>query len=235
MKHLPFLLAALLAAPVVSAQTDRMDNRADADQTDADRMGMDPQMSYQADIDRLGRDLDQLDRSMTGEMRGDYTTYRESYDELREMTSQTDMPDPVAARQSRMDYDRRYDELAGTVYRARLSSARTRADYVDAANDRIGAYDDQIRDLRTGYDTATGNARADRAQDLIGLRRQRDAYRDQVYSTRGTTRTGFDDARRRATDALTRADTDFSRARREAMTRSMDGGMDRPATDGSRM
>lgn len=210
-------LAALLAAPAASAQ-----------QTPApqpvDRMEPGYQMDYQADLHRLGRDLDRLDRSMTGDMRADYTGYRESYDQLRQATPSTDMTDPEAARQARTDYGTRYDELAGNVYRARLTSARDRADYIEAADGRVGAYDDQINAMRTRYDAATGDARADMAQDLIRLRRQRDAYRDQVYSTRGMTRSGFDDAtRQRATDTLTRSDADFMRARREAMMRSTTG------------
>lgn len=216
MKRLSLLAAALLAVPVVSAQTP-------PGRTDSDRMRMEPQMTYQADIDRLGRDLDGLNRTMTGDMRSDYTTFRQSYDQLRQMTPRTDMSDPAAARQARMDYDQRYNELAGSVYRARLMSARNRTDYIEAANDRIGAYDDQIRSVRGQYESATGDARVDMAQDLIRLRRQRDGYRDRVYSTRGMTRRGFDDAmRRQATDALTRADADFNRARRDAMMR-MDG------------
>ena len=212
-----FLLSALLAAPAVSAQTPATDRT-------MDRTAPDYQMEYQADLDRLGRDLDRLDRTMTGDMRSDYTTYRQSYDQLRQATPSMDMSDPAAARQARMDYDRRYDELAGNVYRARLMSARDRADYIGAANDRVTAYDDQIGSLRTRYDAATGDDRVDLAQDLIQLRRQRDAYRNEVFSTRGMTRSGFDDTmRRRATDTLVRADADFQRARRDAMTRSMDG------------
>ena len=201
-----FLLAALVAAPLASAQN-----------TNSTRSGsMD-----QADLERLGVDLDRLDRSTTA----DYDALRQSYDELRAVTPSTDMSDPAAARQARMDYDRRYDELSGNVYRARLSSARNRADYIRAANDRVQMYDDQIRAMRTRYDASTGDDRAMMSQDLIRLRAQRDAYRDRVFSTRGMTRSRFDDAtRRQATDALTRADADFNRARRDAMTRSANGG-----------
>ena len=221
------LLAALTAAPLASAQT-----TSTTGQTDRGAVRGDYQMTYQADIDRLGRDLDGLDRTMRGDMRGDYTSLRQSYDELRAATPRTDMSDPAAARQARTDYDQRYDELAGDVYRARLTSARDRNDYFSAANDRVGTYDGQIRDLRNWYDSTTGDERADAAQDLIRLRAQRDAYRDRVYSARGVTRSGFDDAaRRQATDALTRADADFNRARRDAMTRSMNGG----SMDGSSM
>ena len=209
------LLAALLAAPLASAQN--------TDARSADRSGS---TMDQAELERLGVDLDRLDRSMTGDMRSDYDTFRQSYDELRAVTPNTDMSDPAAARQARMDYDRRYDELAGNVYRARLNSARNRADYIEAANDRVRLYDDQINDMRMRYDAATGDARAAMAQDLIRLRAQRDAYRDRVFSTRGMTRGRFDDAtRRQSTDALTRADADFTRARRDAMTRSMNDGM----------
>ena len=114
-----FLLAALVAAPLASAQT--------TGQMDRGAMRPSYQMTYQADIDRLGRDLDGLDRTMRGDMRGDYTSLRQSYDELRAMTPRTDMSDPAAARQARMDYNQRYDQLAGDVYRARLTSARNRA------------------------------------------------------------------------------------------------------------
>lgn len=218
MKRFPLLLAALLAVPVASAQT--------SGRMDSDRM----EQAYQADLDRLGSDLDRLDRTMTGDMRADYTGYRQSYNDLRMATPQTAISDPAAVRQSRTDYDRRYDELAGNVYRARLMSARNRTDYIQAANDRVGTYDDQIQGLRMQYDAASGTARSDRARDLIQLRRQRDAYRDQVFSARGMTRTGFDDTvRRRTTDTLTRADADFTRARREVMMRPMNG------TDGSSM
>ena len=214
MTRLPLLaLAALLAVPAVSAQ-----------QTPTTRTGTDYPVDDQADLDRLGRDLDRLDRTMTGDMRSDYDTYRQSYDQLRQSTPTMDMSDPAAARQARMDYDRRYDELAGNVYRARLTSARDRNDYFDAAGSRVDDYDRQIDAMRERYDAATGDARVDMAQDLIRLRRQRDAYRDQVYSTRGTTRAGFDDAaRRRATDALSRADADFARTRREVMMGPMSG------------
>ena len=218
------LAAVVAAAPAVSAQQTTTRT--------TDPAAPDDQAEYQADLDRLGRDLDRLDRSMTGDMRSDYTTYRQSYDQLRQATPSRDMADPAAARQARMDYDARYDELAGNVYRARLMSARNRADYVQAAGDRVGVYDDQIRSMRTRYDAATGDARADMARDLIGLRRQRDAYRDQVFTTRGMTRSGFDDTvRRRATDTLSRADADFRRMRRESMSRSMDG---MAPTDGTR-
>ena len=201
-----FLLAALVAAPLASAQN-----------TNSTRSGS----MNQADLERLGVDLDRLDRSTTA----DYDALRQSYDELRSVTPSTDMSDPAAARQARMDYDRRYDELSGNVYRARLSSARNRADYIRAANDRVQMYDDQIRAMRTRYDASTGDDRARMSQDLIRLRAQRDAYRDRVFSTRGMTRSRFDDAtRRQATDALTRADADFNRARRDAMTRSANGG-----------
>ena len=201
-----FLLAALVAAPLASAQN-----------TNSTRSGS----MNQADLERLGVDLDRLDRSTTA----DYDALRQSYDELRAVTPSTDMSDPAAARQARMDYDRRYDELSGNVYRARLSSARNRADYIRAANDRVQMYDDQIRAMRTRYDASTGDDRARMSQDLIRLRAQRDAYRDRVFSTRGMTRSRFDDAtRRQATDALTRADADFNRARRDAMTRSANGG-----------
>ena len=201
-----FLLAALVAAPLASAQN-----------TNSTRSGS----MNQADLERLGVDLDRLDRSTTA----DYDALRQSYDELRAVTPSTDMSDPAAARQARMDYDRRYDELSGNVYRARLSSARNRADYIRAANDRVQVYDDQIRAMRTRYDASTGDDRAMMSQDLIRLRAQRDAYRDRVFSTRGMTRSRFDDAtRRQATDALTRADADFNRARRDAMTRSANGG-----------
>ncbi len=201
------LLAALVAAPLASAQN-----------TNSTRSGS---TMDQADFERLGVDLDRLDRSTTA----DYDALRQSYDELREVTPSTDMSDPAAARQARMDYDRRYDELSGNVYRARLSSARNRADYIRAANDRVQMYDDQIRTMRTQYDASTGDDRAMMSQNLIRLRAQRDAYRDRVYSTRGMTRSRFDDAtRRQATDALTRADADFNRARRDAMMRSANGG-----------
>ena len=207
------LLAALVAAPLASAQ--------DTDRMDPDAMPPGSQMD-QADLERLGVDLDRLDRTATGDARADYDALRQSYDELRAVTPTTDMSDPAAARRARMDYDRRYDELAGNVYRARLTSARSRSDYFGAADDRVRLYDDQINDLRTQYDAATGDDRARMAQDLIRLRAERDAYRDRVYSTRGMTRSGFDDAtRRQATDALTRADADFNRARRDAMMRSM--------------
>lgn len=203
-------LAAFVAAPVL-AQTPTDDRSA-----------------YRADLDRLGQNLDQLDRSIGDDMRADYTTYRESYDQLRTDADGTDMSDPEAAAEARMQYD----QLSNTVYRARLTSAPTRDAYLRAATDRMDAYDAQIGDLRMRYQGATGDMRSDYAQDLISLRRQRDMYRNEVYSTRGMTRSGFDDAaRRRATDALTRYDTDFNSARRDAMMRSMP----RPANGSSSM
>ncbi len=222
MKYTSLLaLAALLAVPAASAQQTRTTSQPTTGQMDRDD---DYEMDDQEDLDRLGRDLDDLDRTMTGDMRSDYDAYRQSYDELRQSTPSTDVSDPAAARQARMDYNRRYDELSGNVYRSRLMSARNRNDYVDAANRRVDDYDQQIGAVRRSYDAATGDARADMAKDLIQLRRQRDAYQNQVYSTRGMTRSGFDDAaRRRATDTLSRADADFTRARREAMMRSMNG------------
>ena len=216
MRLLLFGLAALLAAAPSAQNRTQMDRDMDA------RASMSEADRYRADLDRLGRDLDMARRSADPSMRADLDRLRSDYDALRTQADGDAMSDPAAAQRMRaerlMDLDRR-------VYQARLRSASDRDAYVRAATDRVDAYDRQIMDLRSRYRSASGDDRAMMAQDLIRLRRQRDAYRDEAYSTRGMLRSDFGGQRSSATSRLERYDTDFQSTYREASMRGMDGRM----------
>lgn len=179
--------------------------------------------SFQADLERLDREIQALDRQARTDMRADINRFRQDYDELRTTANDNAISDPVAAERMRQNNMRRYDELSRDVYQARLRSAPNRSAYLQTAMDRMDHYDRQIENFRARYNAAPANMRAEYAQDLISLRQQRDQYRDEVFGVRGMTRTGFNDtARQQATSRLTRFDTDFMSARRDAMMRSSD-------------
>lgn len=209
MRTLFLFAAALFLAAAPSAQNVTQTNAAD------DRA------SFQADLDRLEREIQMLDRQARADMRTDVTRFRQDYDELRTTANDNAISDPVAAERARQDNMRRFDDLSRNVYQARLNSAPNRSAYVQTAMDRMDHYDRQIESLRSRYSTASADERGDYARDLIRLRQQRDRYRDEVFNVRGTTRTDFSDAtRQRSTSQLTQFDSDFASARRDAMMRS---------------
>ncbi|WP_420456286.1 hypothetical protein [Rubrivirga sp.] len=183
---------------------------------------MDYRTQVRSRLDRLDRDLTTLRSSADPAMRSDVDRLRTDYDALRTEADGDAMSDPEAAAQMRSDLDQRYADLDRRVYETRLRSARTRDDYVRAATDRIDTYDRQIGDLRTRYQSATGTMRSDIARDLVRLRGQRDAYRDEAFTARGTLRSDFEGGRAAATTRLQRYDTEFNTAYREASMRGMD-------------
>ena len=205
MRTLLCLALALLAVPLAAAQDG------------------DSRTPFQADLDRLDREIQALDREARADARADLDGIVADYDDLRTTYGGDAVSDPVAADRATEDYTERYDQIAGRVYRARLDAASNRNAYARVASDRVDLYDEQIADLRTRYDAATGDDRAEYARDVIALRRQRDAYRTEAFRAR---RADFDSAtRRRTTDRLAGIDAEFRTARRDAMGR-MDGNMD---------
>lgn len=202
MRTLPLLALVLLAAPL-AAQDDPY------------------RTTFTYDLDRLEEEVQSLGREAPAALRGDLDQIVADYDDLRTAFDGDAVSDPVAVSRARSDYMDRYDRISERVYRARLESAPSRAAYARIAAARVEGYDAQIADLRTRYRAAPDADRFAAAQDLIRLRRQRDAYRDEALRAR---RTAFDDAsRRQATDRLTRLDTQFRAARRSALDR-MDNG-----------
>ncbi len=199
--------------------------------TPAQRDGMssaDYPTQYRTRLDRLGRDLTTLRSSADPAMRADVDRLQTDYDALRTEADGDAMSDPEAAARMRSDLDQRYADLDRRLYETRLRSARTRDAYTRAATGRVDAYDRQIGDLRTRYQSATGTMRSDLARDLVRLRSQRDAYRNEAYSTRGMLRSDFEGGRAAATTRLQRYDAEFNTAYREASMRGMNGqgGMD---------
>ena len=143
-----------------------------------------------------------------------------------------------ATPEQRMGVSQRYDDLNSSVAMSRMNTA-SRDDYFRQANNRIATYDRSIDAARRGFDTATGDDRAVRAQQLIGLRRQRNMYRDEVFSVRGAGRSGFDAARRNAATNLSRYDTQFRQSQRDmmrgtTMSPGQNGGMNGGTTGGMR-
>ena len=224
---LPLLIAAVLVVAPASAQTDPQTTpTTDPARADAPPTADDYRTLYQSDLDRLGQDLDEYGRSVDASARADYEALVESYDRLRTDFGSSDaaMSDPEAAQRLRQEYGQRYGELAGTVYRSRLSAAPNRDAYLRTAGQRLDQYDASVADLRGRYEQATGDERAMVARDLISLRGQRDRYQRELGSVRGTTRGGFDDAaRQQATDRLGRADAEFQSSRRDALARPTGG------------
>lgn len=202
--------------------------------TQTNRTTQDPyRTTFQADLDRLDREIQMLNREARTDMRSDLDGVTADYDDLRTTYDGDAISDPAAVARARQGYATRYDEISGRVYRARLDAAPNRSVFTQRATDRVDLYDQQINDLRTQYQSASADDRATYAQDLIRLRKQRDTYRDEVYSARGARSAEFNDAARRsATDRLSQLDADFRSARRDAMMRMY--GMD-PMTDGQMM
>lgn len=162
-----------------------------------------------SDFDRLDRDMRTLGTTP------DMTRYSQERDAIRR---DYDALGTSATPQDRMDVMNRYQGLDANVRASRMTLS-TRDAYFRMADDQIRMYDRDIEAARMGYTSATGNMRAERARDLIGLRRQRDTYRNAVYDVRGAGRTGFDAARRTAAPNLMRTDAEFRDARRESMMR----------------
>lgn len=133
--------------------------------------------------------------------------------------------DANAAMEARMNVTRRYDDLSASLSSSRMSNA-SRNEYFQMGNDRLTMYDRDIQSARMDYMNAPGDMKAEQAQKLIHLRRQRDMYRNDLYDVRGAGRSGFDAARRMASPNLSRYDTDFRNARRDMMMR---GSMGAPA------
>ena len=130
------------------------------------------------------------------------------------------------AMDARMAVMNRYEDLDATVGMSQMNLA-PRSDYFRMADSRVSMYDRDIEASRMAFSSATGDARAERAAGLIGLRRQRDQYRSSVFEVRGAGASGFDAARRSAAPTLSRYDTDFRTARRSSMRsgQRMDGRM----------
>lgn len=253
-------LTVCLAAPAV-AQNDVPQQTADpranpaapfgqtADQLRADPTGIDartvqtdqmrdarvlenPTVDNPAGADRMGTvtvgDLDRLDRDVR--TMGDDPDMQRYQQEGATIRRDYDALGTTPTPQDRMDVMNRYQALDANVRAARMNRAN-RADYFRMADDRLGMYDRDIESARADYMNETGNMRAERARDLIQLRRQRDMYRNDVFDVRGAGRSGFDDARRTAAPNLMRYDTDFRNMRHESMMRGtmtspgMNGGM----------
>ncbi len=127
--------------------------------------------------------------------------------------------------EARMGVMQRYNDLNSSVGMSRMTTAPS-SDYFRMGDERLAGYDREIATARRGFDSATGNARSERAQELIALRRQRNMYRDQIFSVRGAGRRGFESARSAASPNLSRIDTEFRQMRHDQMSR---GAMGAPA------
>ncbi len=229
------LAALLLAAPAFAQtqpRTSTADPRADpsqpfnqtADQLRADPTGIrastvTPRDAADAVVienptldDRAFVTLDRDVRSL-GES-ADAMRYRQERDALRR---EYDALGANATPEARMGVNARYQTLNSSVMASRMNTS-PRADYFRMADMRIAGYDRDIMAARRQFDAATGDARAERAAQLIRLRGQRNMYRNEIYSVRGAGRSGFEDARRMAAPNLTRYDTEF-RSGRDAMMR----------------
>ncbi len=170
---------------------------------------MDPQMDMRAGFDRLDRDVRALGSDPAA------ARYSQERDAVRR---DYDALGTAATPEQRMAVMTRYEDLDANVSASRMGMA-SRADYFRMSDARIGMYDRDLESVRMGFSSATGDDRAERAADLIRLRRQRDLYRNEVFNVRGAGQSGFDSARRTAGTTLSRVDTDFRTARRESMTR----------------
>ena len=230
MRALP-LAALLLAAPVFAQTQPRSssaDPRADpsqpfnqtADQLRADPTGISASTvrpnDFSDDVVVENPTLDArsfttLDRDLRAlGQNPDATRYSQERDALRRDYDALGA-NPTA--EARMGVMSRYQDLNASVGMARMNTA-SRTDYFRMADDRIASYDRDIMAARRQFDTATGDARAERAAELIRLRSQRNQYRNEVYSVRGAGRSGFEDARRAAAPNLMRYDTEFRTGRR---------------------
>ncbi len=244
MKLPALAVAALLAAAPALAQTrpatSTADPRADASQPASqvsDQLRPDPTgirantvtpNDYADDVvldnptlddrsfSRLDRDVRSLGTNPDAQRYGQQRdAIRRDYDALG----------TTATPEQRMGVMQRYNDLNSSVGMSRMNMA-SRNDYFRMGDDRLAAYDREITNARRGFDTATGNARSERALELIRLRRQRDMYRNEVFSVRGAGRSGFENARSMATPNLSRIDSEFRQMRRDQMMR---GTMNAPA------
>ncbi len=234
MRALP-LAALLLAAPAFAQTQPRptsADPRADPSQPfgrTADQMRADPtgiSASTVSPGDRAADDVvienptlddrsfSALDRDMHAlGQNPDAARYGQQRDALRrDYDALGATPTPEA----RMGVMTRYEDLNASVGMSRMNMA-SRDDYFRMADGRISGYDREITAARRQFDSATGDARAERAAALIRLRSQRNQYRNDVYSVRGAGRSGFEDARRTAAPSLMRYDTEFRTGRRSMM------------------
>ena len=252
-------LAVCLAAPALAQETppqQTTDPRADpaapfsqtADMMRDDPSGVDtrtvdyeagsarvlenPTLDNPAGADRMGTvtvgGLDRLDRDVRALGNDpDAMRYQQERDAIRR---DYDAMGTTATPQDRMDVGNRFEMLTSSVRAARMNRA-SRDDYFRMADDRLRMYDREVEAARMDYQNATGAMRAERARDLVRLRRQRDSYRNEVFDVRGAGRSGFEAARRSAAPNLQRYDTEFQNARRESMMRGtmgspgMNGGM----------
>ena len=237
---LPILAAAaLLAAAPALAQTrparSTADPRADASQPFnqvADQMRPDPTgistntVTPQDESDDVtlnnptldDRSFSRLDRDVRSLGNDpDAMRYGQQRDAIRR---DYDALGTTATPEARMGVMQRYEDLNSSVGMSRMNMA-SRDDYFRQADGRISAYDSGIDAARRSFDSATGADRAVRAQQLIGLRRQRNMYRDEVFGVRGAGRSGFDAARRGAATNLSRYDTQFRQSQRDMMRGTM--------------
>jgi len=186
-------------------------------------MPMGRQMDMRQDFDRLDRDVRALGTDPSA------ARYSQERDAIRR---DYDALGADATPEARMALMNRYEDLDAGVSASRMNMSN-RNDYFRMSDNRLGMYDRDIESVRTGYSSATGNARAERAVDLIRLRRQRDMYRNEVFNVRGAGQSGFEGARRTSSQNLMRYDTDFRTARREAMARDGMDGSTQPMPRGS--
>ena len=170
--------------------------------------------------DMAAPDFARLDRDLRG-LGTDPNTARYSQ-ERDAIRRDYDALGTTATMDARMGVARRYEDLNASVGASRMSRA-ARADYFRMGDDQIRMYDRDIEAARMGFSNATGDMRAERAVEIIRLRRQRDQYRNDVFEVRGAGASGFDAARRSAAQNLSRYDTDFRTARRESMMRGSMG------------
>ncbi len=234
------LLAAAPALAQTRPQTSTADPRADASQPasqvadqlrsdptgisantvtpvdNADDVVLDNPTLDDRSFTRLDRDVRALGNSP------DATRYGQQRDALRRDYQALGTG---ATPEQRMGVTQRYNDLNSSVVMSRMAMA-TPSDYFRMGDERIAAYDGEIAVARRDFDRATGNARSERAQELIRLRRQRDTYRDQIFSVRGAGRRGFENARQMAAPNLSRIDTEFRQMRRD---QTMRGTMGAPA------
>ncbi|HEX8299261.1 MAG TPA: collagen-like protein [Rubricoccaceae bacterium] len=236
-----FPLAALLLAAPAFAQTapttGTADARADAsqpfnqtaDQLRADPTGIDTRTVTPRDgadvlvlrnptldtrsFDRLDRDVRSLGQDPNA------ARFAQERDALRR---DYDALGATATPEARMRVMQRYEDLDASVAMSRMNMA-SRADFFRMADDRMQAYDRDIQASRAAFLSATGDARAERAAELIRLRRQRDMYRNEVFSVRGAGASGFEAARRTAAQNLSRYDTEFRTGRRNLMAQGSMG------------
>ena len=232
------LAALLLAVPAVAQTTPRTssaDPRADPSQPfnqTADQMRRDPTgistntVAPSDGADEMVIENPTLDDRSFTTLDRDVRTLGQSPDAMRysqerdALRRDYDALGATPTPEARMGVMNRYEDLNSSVGMSRMNMA-SRTEYFRMADARLAGYDRDIMAARRQFSSASGNARAERARELIMLRRQRNMYRDDVYSVRGAGQSGFEDARRATAPNLSRYDTEFRTGRRTMMRNSM--------------